>query len=114
MSDNYNADQLRNAINILQRVLANIEGETNPLPRAEDGPPIGFDAYHEEKPPAENVELASPKQLAYIDELARERGLNAEVECRRVHKCSPGELPKRMASAFIDYLKTQGKGRRAA
>ena len=49
--------------------------------------------------------LITPKQLGMIRALARECGVDYEVECQEQLGCKPEELGKRAASAFIDYLK---------
>jgi hypothetical protein len=49
--------------------------------------------------------LVTPKQLGMIRALAREAGVDYEVECEAQLKCKADELSKRAASAFIDYLK---------
>jgi hypothetical protein len=50
--------------------------------------------------------LVTPKQLGMIRALAREAGVDYELECQAQLNCKPDELSKRAASAFIDYLKT--------
>jgi hypothetical protein len=53
------------------------------------------------------AELATPKQLAFIRALGREKGINADEECRAVTRmdCRVEELSRRAASEFIDHLK---------
>lgn len=50
-------------------------------------------------------DLVTPKQLGMIRVLARDVGVKADDECQKVFKCATGELSKRAASSFIDYLK---------
>jgi hypothetical protein len=49
--------------------------------------------------------LVTPKQLKYIRDLARARGVDADEECKQELNCKCNELSKRAASAFINYLK---------
>lgn len=56
--------------------------------------------------------LVTPRQLGMIRALAREAGVDYEVEClEQFNGVKVEELGKRAASAFIDYLKAlQGQG----
>jgi hypothetical protein len=49
--------------------------------------------------------LVTPKQLGMIRALAREAGVDYELECQEQLGCKAEEMGKRAASAFIDYLK---------
>ena len=50
-------------------------------------------------------DLVTGKQLGMIRGLAREAGLDADEESRRVMKCSVDELSKRGASDLIEHLR---------
>lgn len=50
------------------------------------------------------AELVSPRQLALIRQLARNRALDAEQECGRTLGCATGDLSKGAASFYIEYL----------
>ena len=49
-------------------------------------------------------DMITGKQIRMIHSVARERGIDAEVECTAMTNCRVGELSKRAASAFIDHL----------
>lgn len=51
------------------------------------------------------ADRVTPKQLGLINRSAREAGVNAEDECRRLVNCKVEDLSKRAASSLIDYLK---------
>jgi len=55
------------------------------------------------------ADLVTPKQLGMIRALAREAGVDAELECGFVMKCGTQDLSKRAASSFIDHLKEAGQ-----
>ncbi len=50
------------------------------------------------------ADMITTKQLRMIHSLARERGIDANVECSAMTNCRVGELSKRAASAFIEHL----------
>jgi hypothetical protein len=50
-------------------------------------------------------DLVTPKQLGMIRALAREAGVDHDLECQDVFRCKTEELSKRAASSFIDHLK---------
>jgi hypothetical protein len=49
-------------------------------------------------------DMITGKQIRMIHSVARERGIDAELECSAMTNCRIGELSKRAASAFIDHL----------
>lgn len=49
-------------------------------------------------------DMITSKQIRMIHSVARERGIDAELECSEMTNCRIGELSKRAASAFIDHL----------
>jgi hypothetical protein len=51
--------------------------------------------------------LVSPKQLALINRLATNAGLDPGIVCREVHEAKLGEISRRAASALIDHLQSQ-------
>lgn len=51
-------------------------------------------------------EMVTPKQLGMIRAVAREAGVDAEIECEDLLKCKVAELSRRAASALIDHLGT--------
>jgi hypothetical protein len=59
-------------------------------------------------------DLITGKQLGMIRGLAREAGLDADEESRRVMKCGLSELSKRGASDLIEHLRDIQSDRSAA
>jgi hypothetical protein len=49
-------------------------------------------------------DMVTAKQMGMIKGLAREAGVEAEIECKKVLQCGVEELSKRAASDFIAYL----------
>lgn len=49
-------------------------------------------------------DLLTARQLGLIRNLAREKGVDYEMECRQVFKCDAAELSRKAASSFIDHL----------
>jgi hypothetical protein len=118
MSDDYNAGEIKAAIQILQKVLANMRGDTNPAPEDRGDawePPPDQPGGRDFKvvPPSEirdplaksARDLVTPKQFGMIRALAREAGVDADEECQQVLRVRTEELSKKAASAFIDHLK---------
>lgn len=60
------------------------------------------------------ADATTPKQLGMIRALAREAGVDEEVECMAVMQCGTADLSKRGASSLIDHLKALGAGGQAA
>jgi len=52
-------------------------------------------------------DMVTAKQLGMIKGLAREAGVDAEVECKKIMQCGVDELSKRAASDLIEYLQDQ-------
>ena len=50
------------------------------------------------------AELVSPRQLAVMRQLARNRAIDAEHECGRTLGCAMGDLSKAAASFYIEHL----------
>lgn len=50
-------------------------------------------------------DLVTSRQLGFIRLLAREAGVDAEMECRDVMNCFSTDMSRTAASAFIEYLK---------
>ena len=48
--------------------------------------------------------MVTAKQMGMIKGLAREAGVEAEIECKKVLQCGVEELSKRAASDLIAYL----------
>jgi hypothetical protein len=59
-------------------------------------------------------DLVTAKQLGMIRAMSRELGLDPSEECREMMECSPDELSKRAASAFIGHLLEIRNSRAAA
>ena len=49
-------------------------------------------------------EMVTARQLAIISKRAHRAHVDAERECREYFKCSPEDLSRRAASAFIEHL----------
>ncbi|MEO6390805.1 MAG: SWIM zinc finger family protein [Pyrinomonadaceae bacterium] len=70
------------------------------------GGPTGLRRYFAGDPYAQSMsDLVTSRQLGFIRLLAREAGVDAEMECRDVMNCFSTDLARSAASAFIEYLK---------
>jgi hypothetical protein len=103
-------NELKNIHNAIGRLLANAVGDTNPLP---DEPQKAPDVPREHTASSMS-DLVTPKQLGLIRYLAREAGVDADLECGFVMKCKPEDLSKKSASQFIDHLKEMAQKKGAA
>lgn len=72
--------------------------------RSDDGSG-GFASFPKDPVAKGTGDLVTPKQLGLINRSAREAGVNAEEECRRLMNCKLEDLSRRAASALIDHLK---------
>jgi hypothetical protein len=96
-------NELKDIRNRLDRLITNAVGDTHPEP-APDAQGRPYD------PTAKTTaDLVSPKQLGYIRSLAKDAGVDADVECGFVMNCGTQDLSKKAASSFIDHLKELAK-----
>jgi hypothetical protein len=75
---------------------------------------IGQAQYEPDEPQPSGMaktmaELVTPRQLVAIRAISNSQKLDAEAECRQMHRCKPEELSRKAASQLIDHLKSKGQ-----
>lgn len=111
------AAQMESELTAIMEELGRPVEQQSPAPASEPAPPPeggrdaptspGLAVEFDGDPVAPSLAtLVTPKQLGMIRALAREAGVDYELECvEQFNGVKVEELSKRAASAFIDYLK---------